>query len=132
MTIVAKLVSGEFIIAQEDNGFLINALLIRFNINPNSGEVSQQLVPYMAPVSNSLGRIISYDKIISTIPASEELNKNYTETMENIIKAITATKEMNKNNTSQNSEKIGSEQGPIINNQKEEISDHDHDHDHSH
>jgi hypothetical protein len=127
MAIVAKLVSGEFVVAQEENGFLINALLIRFNINQTTGDVNQQLIPYMAPVSNSLGRIISYDKVITTIPASDDLNKSYGETMENIIKAINTSKEMS-------NEKVGSTQGPIINENSKvtskHIGDQHHDHDH--
>jgi len=86
---LAKLVSSEFIIGRLVENILTNILLIKFNINPTTGEVSKVFAPYMAPLTNSIGHVISLDKIIVIEPATDELIVQYV----NFLKSILALQE---------------------------------------
>jgi len=109
---IAKLVTGEFVIGQDESDSLVNVMIIRFNINQTTGEISRSLIPYMYPISPTLGKIISYDKVVSSIPADEMLSNEYINSIKILIENLKKSEEAQK----QQNEKIGSKQGPIIEN----------------
>jgi len=82
---LAKLVSSEFIIGRLVENILTNILLIKFHINPTTGEISKVLTPYMAPLTTSIGHIISLDKIIVIESAPEELIIQYVNFLKSMI-----------------------------------------------
>jgi len=95
---VAKLITSEFIIGRIIENLLTNVLLIKFNINSVTGEVTKTLVPYMSPISSTIGHIISLDKVICMESASEELILSYI----NILKSIIDNQEKKSENVKQN------------------------------
>ncbi len=82
---IAKLVSGEFVIGNLLELNLTNVMLIRFSIDPKSGAITENLVPYMAPISDSLGKFISSDKVISFDDAPNNLQLKYLQYIKEII-----------------------------------------------
>lgn len=84
---VAKLISSEFIIGRLVENILTNILLIKFNVNSITGDLSKTLIPYMSPLTSSIGHIISIDKVITMETASEELIGIYVNFLKSILSA---------------------------------------------
>jgi hypothetical protein len=84
---IAKLISSEFIIGRLVENILTNILLIKFNVNSLSGELSKSLIPYMSPLTTSIGHIISLDKVITMETASEELIGIYVNFLKSVLSA---------------------------------------------
>lgn len=99
---IAKLVTGEFVIARLIENMLTNILLIKFNINQITGDVSKMLVPYMSPLSTSVGHIISFDKVMSIESATDDLIGAYV----NFLKTL-LSQEQNKEDKDKNAEQNG-------------------------
>lgn len=95
---IAKLISSEFIIGRMIENILTNILLIKFNVNSITGEISKSLVPYMSPITTSIGHIISLDKVITLESASEDLIGIYV----NFLKSVLTAQEKNIENDKQN------------------------------
>lgn len=77
MLVLAKLVTKEFIIAQQINNTLTNPALVQFTANQMTGEVQIKLVPYMSPLNDNIGITISIDKCVYFERASENIVKLY-------------------------------------------------------
>jgi len=81
----AKLVSGEFIIGKHVDNVLTNVALVAFQSNPTTGEQKINLMPYMHPISSSLAKIITFEKIIYMEDAPKQLQISYLEMIKSII-----------------------------------------------
>ena len=85
---VAKLVSGEFVIGSMMELNLTNVMLIRFNIDQKSGIINRTLLPYMSPLSDSLGKLITSDKIMAFDIAPQELQIQYLQYMQTFLQNV--------------------------------------------
>lgn len=94
--VLAKLVTSEFIIGRLNGTLITNPTLIQFNANPNTGNVTISLKPYLHPLSNTIGLLISMDKVIATESCNDEMARLY---VEFTMKHIQAHQEQNKEDT---------------------------------
>lgn len=85
---IAKLVSGEFVVGKYVDNYLSNIMLIHFSVNPKQGTVIKNLVPYMSPLSNSIGKLITNDKIIVVEDAPEDIQLQYLSMLQELIETI--------------------------------------------
>lgn len=103
---IAKLVSSEFIIGRVVENILTNILLIKFNVNSITGEVTKILAPYMAPLTTSIGHIISLDKTIVIESAPEELIIQYVNFLKNILAVQEKKLETNRDSLEQKDQNV--------------------------
>jgi len=94
---IAKLITSEFIIARLIENMLTNIVLIKFNINQLSGDITKVLVPYMSPLTTSVGHIIPIDKVITMESANDELIGLYVNFLKNILSQEQSKLEKEKN-----------------------------------
>jgi hypothetical protein len=74
---LAKLTTREFVIGRLSQNLLINVFIINFKTDNLSGSVGINLVPYMAPLDNTLSPVISIDKAVCVLEPSQELAQQY-------------------------------------------------------
>ena len=74
---LAKLTTREFVIGRLSQNLLINVFIINFKTDNLSGSIGLNLVPYMAPLDNTLSPVISIDKTICLIEPTQELAQQY-------------------------------------------------------
>jgi len=85
---LAKLVSGEFVVGTAMDNCLTNVLKIQFSSNPIDGTMSRTLLPYMHPIVNNVGKLITYDKVILVQDAPLDIQKEYLLVMQQALKSL--------------------------------------------
>lgn len=104
---VAKLVTGEFVIGNMMDLNLTNVMLIRFTVDQRTGIVTKTLLPYMTPISNSLGKVITSDKIITFEDAPKEIQVLYLQSMQEIISNVKGDNDLGNVKTAETSRPNG-------------------------
>jgi len=94
---IAKLVSQEFVICRFIDNLLTNVALIRFDSNPHTGEQGLKIIPYMYPISQSLAKIITFDKVMYMEDAPHQIQISYLEMIKTMLKKIEDSKSENIN-----------------------------------
>jgi len=82
---LAKLVSEEFVVGRSIDNLFANVAKITFVADQNTGVQSIKLVPYMHPITNSMAKIITAEKIIYMEDAPSQLQASYLEMIKSII-----------------------------------------------
>lgn len=82
---LAKLVSHEFVIGRHIDNVLTNAALVLFNADATTGQPGIKIVPYMHPITTSVAKIITAEKIIYMEDAPQQLQVSYLEMIKQII-----------------------------------------------
>ncbi len=82
---IAKLVSQEFVIGRSIDNLFANVAKITFVADQNTGAQNIKLVPYMHPITNSMAKIITAEKIIYMEDAPTQLQASYLEMIKSII-----------------------------------------------
>ncbi len=104
---VAKLVTGEFVVGNMIDFNLTNVMMIRFTIDQRSGTVTKNLIPYMSPISNSLGRLITSDKIVTFDDAPQDIQLIYLQNIQEIISNNKGERDLGKLTEDRKQENIG-------------------------
>lgn len=82
---IAKLISGEFVVGNQLDMHLTNVMLVRFDIDRKTGMVNTSFIPYMAPLLNSVAKIITVDKIMASDDAPSEIQQQYFKTISSFV-----------------------------------------------
>lgn len=90
---VAKLISGEFIIGQVHHGYIMNVMLVHFMADNKTGQIKRTVIPYMTPITDTVGLIVGFDKIIAVVDAPEDLITTYAAFMSQVLAQQKATSE---------------------------------------
>ena len=85
---LAKLVSQEFVIGRHVDNILTNVAALNFNTNATTGEQGLKIVPYMAPVTQSLAKLVAPEKIIWMEEAPQQLQISYLELIKSMLKQV--------------------------------------------
>ena len=96
---LAKLTTREFVIGRLSQNLLINIFIINFKTDNLSGSIGINLIPYMAPLDNSLSPVIGLDKTICLIDPSPELTQQYILATSKFINEMKKDLENNTNTT---------------------------------
>ena len=89
---LCKLVSNEFVIGRFIDNLLTNVAAIRFDANPHTGEQGLKIIPYMYPITQSLAKIITIDKVIYMEDAPQQMQISYLEMIKTILQKIEVSK----------------------------------------
>jgi len=85
---LAKLVSQEFVIGRHIDNVLTNVASVQFNTNAMTGEQGLKIIPYMAPITQSLAKILTTDKIIWMEDAPQQLQISYLEMLKVMLQKV--------------------------------------------
>lgn len=104
---VAKLVTGEFVIGNMMDFNLTNVMIVRFSVDQRSGIITKNLIPYMSPLSDSVGKLITSDKIVAFDDAPQDIQLTYLQSMQEIISNIKGEGNLGKPTEPRNKENAG-------------------------
>jgi len=85
---LCKLVTNEFVIGRFIDNLLTNVASVRFDSNPHTGEQGIKILPYMYPITQSLAKIITFDKIIYLEDAPQQMQISYLDMIKVILQKI--------------------------------------------
>ncbi len=94
---LCKLVSNEFVIGRFIDTLLTNVAVVRFESNPHTGEQGLKMLPYMYPITQSLAKIITIDKVMYMEDAPQQMQISYLEMIKTILQKIEGSKLENDN-----------------------------------